>query len=151
MHIRVEEVLIQGHPHPSTAGGLKHCAWAEGRAQEEEQMGKGGRKSIKLMDVILCSLEHCKLEHIPTFAQGTTGISRVAHFLQSWNGNGSRGKEQNDCASPVWLSLWESFKALCTNTPGPKSSSPYASFYRQINPFPSTRWVEEQISQSSKS
>lgn len=62
---RVEETLIWGHPHPPASGGSLLLegsntvleARAEGRAQEEEQMDKGDRRSIKLMDVILCSLE----------------------------------------------------------------------------------------------
>lgn len=90
MHIRVEETLIKGSPHPPASGDSLLLegssavleARAEGRAREEQQMGKGERRSIKLTDVILCSLEHCKLKHIPTFAQGTTGKGRVARFLQ---------------------------------------------------------------------
>lgn len=57
-------------------------ARAEGRAREEEQMGEEERRSIKLMDVILCSLEHSKLKHIPSLAQGMMGIGRVACSLQ---------------------------------------------------------------------
>lgn len=57
-------------------------ARAEGRAREEEQMGEEERRSIKLMDVILRSLEHSKLKHIPSLAQGMMGIGRVARSLQ---------------------------------------------------------------------
>lgn len=79
-----------GHPHPAASGDSLLLegsnavpeARAEGRAREEEQMGSGERRSIKLTDVILCSFEHCRLKHSPTFAQGTTGIGRVARSLQ---------------------------------------------------------------------
>ena len=90
MHMKVQETLIWGHRHPSASGDSLLLegsnavleARAEGRAREEEQMGEGERRSIKLTDVILCSLEHCKLKHIPTFAQGMTGIGRVARSSQ---------------------------------------------------------------------
>lgn len=48
-------------------------ARAEGRAREGEQMSEGERRSIKLINVILCSLEDCKLEHIPTSSRGQQG------------------------------------------------------------------------------
>lgn len=84
MHIRVEKTLIRGHPHPAASGegaasgdsplleGSNAVleARAEGRAREEEQMGEGERRSIKLTDVILCSLEHCKLKRIPKLCPG---------------------------------------------------------------------------------
>ena len=86
MHIRAEETLVQGHPHPPASGDSLLLegsnavleARAEGRAHEEKQMGKAERRSIKLTDVILCSLERCELKHIPIFAQGMTAVGRVA-------------------------------------------------------------------------
>lgn len=145
---RSKEPLIQGCPVASgdspLLGGSNTVleARAEGRAREEEQMGEGERRSIKLTDVILCSLERHKVNHIPTLAQGMVAIGGVARSLQPRNGNGAGGKGKEGYA--ISTLAWESFTACCPNTPGAKSPSPNASSDRPTNPIPqSSRFLNQ--------
>lgn len=145
---RSKEPLIQGRPAASgdslLLGGSNAVleARAKGRAREEEQMGEGETRSIKLTDVILCSLERRKLNHIPTLAQGMAAIGGVARSLQPRNGNGAGGKGKEGYA--ISMLAWESFTAHCPKMPGVKSPSPNASSDRPTNPIPqSSRFVSQ--------
>lgn len=120
-------------------------ARAEGRVQEEEQMDKGDKRSIKLMDVILCSLEH-RTKTYPNLCPGVDGDRQDGTLLTALKWEWEQRKRA------AWLcqlcavrgrASWP-FAPMCQG----QSSS---SSYRPTNPIPWTRWVEQQVSQSSRS
>lgn len=80
-HIRVEEILIQGHPHPTAAGGLKHCAWSQswrqGSGRRADERGREEKHKIDQCHSVLPW--RLQTRTYPNLFQRTTGISRVAH------------------------------------------------------------------------